>query len=72
MITNFLNFISVCSTVIVFVGLFYFVSNLFFGRISIFDKKIRRCHGVKVKHLVFYLTGLIFIVLFFDFHHPWG
>jgi hypothetical protein len=65
------NVTAVISTLIVSVGLFYFILNLMFGRLSFLNVYVNHSAGIKFKHIVFIITGLVTILSFFEFHLPY-
>lgn len=64
-----LNIISVIATFIVAEGIIFSVLNLIFGRIKLLNKRIY--DGIRLKHIIFLLIGVIVILIFFEFNLPW-
>lgn len=61
--TLLLNIISIIATFIVIEGIFYFALDNTVGRINVVKR-------FKYKDLIFLSIGVLFMILFFDFHLP--
>ena len=66
-----LNIISILATFIVAVGIIYFILNLVFGNLSFLNRFVVQEIDFKLKHLLFFLFGLIFLFACFTFYQPW-
>lgn len=71
MIAGVLNTISVLATLIVTEGVIYFVLNLVFGKLAILNSIISQKTNIRLKHILFLLIGLFFILICFDFYKPY-